>query len=149
MPEVVTVSSVEKIEQLKTNLARLFKEGRYAEMTQAIGMHAVLMDAQHAARSQAALYHLVLELIKNRIKAQKGAGSAAWYSCFPEALDHLAAARHVVTDQATADVVASHRAAYGPFRSLDEFFFWAVSERRLSLFQIVRYVEKTLETGIC
>ncbi len=57
----------------------------------------------------------------------------------------IAADRQVVTDQAAAEVLASHYAGSGPFTSVDAFFFWALDDRRLPLDQIVKYIEKTVE----
>jgi hypothetical protein len=149
MSEVVRVSYVEKKEELKTYLEELFKQKRYPEMYEAIGMHSLLIDPQHTMSDQAELYRFVLNLIKNRISAAKGKSYAAWYAAFPTVLDRFVAENQIITDASAADVIASHRAAYGPFKSLDDFFFWALDDRRLPLDQIVRYIEKTaeLETG--
>jgi hypothetical protein len=141
--EVVKVSDVEDREKLKTYLAEHFKQGRYSEMTQAIGMHSLLIDPQHTMGDQAGLYHFVLDLIKDRIKKARGKSYSAWYAAFPATMDQLVSVNQVVTDQAAADVLASHRAAYGRFKSVDDFFFWALDERRLPLDQIVKYIEKT------
>jgi len=58
-------------------------------------------------------------------------------------MDELRLSRQVVTDAASLDMIASHSAAYGNFRSADDFFFWALDDRRMSLDQIVKYIEKT------
>jgi hypothetical protein len=143
MAELVRVASVEKIEELKTYLEELFKRGRYAEMTQAIGMHSLLIDPQHTLKDQAGLYHFVLGLIKDRLRKAKGDAYSAWYAHFPELLDRIITANRIVTDKAAADVIASHRAAYGPFKSLDDFFFWALDDRREQLDEIMKYIEAT------
>ena len=44
MPEVVMVSSVENMDKLKTKIGELFKNEKYSEITQAIGMHSILID---------------------------------------------------------------------------------------------------------
>ncbi|HET7317951.1 MAG TPA: hypothetical protein VFK23_02330 [Nitrospirota bacterium] len=149
MPDTVRVSDVENREKLKTYLAELFKKERYAEMTQAIGMHSLLIDPQHTMTDQAGLYHYVLDMIKERISKAKGKDYAAWYTGFPKILDQLVSARQIVIDEAAADELASHRAAYGPFKSLDDFFFWALDDRRLPLEQIVKYVDQTVTLAAC
>jgi hypothetical protein len=149
MTELVRVGDVEKKEELKSYLEELFKKGQYAEMTQAIGMHSLLIDPQHTLGDQSGLYRFVLDLIKDRIRASKGKGYAAWYAGFPRVLDQLVSANQIVTDKAAADVIASHRAGYGPFKSVDDFFFWALDDRRLPLDQIVKYIEQTAALAAC
>jgi hypothetical protein len=149
MPELVMVSKVEKKEELKVYLEELFGQQRYSEMGQAIGMHSLLIDPQHTMSDQADLYRFVLNLIKHQISATKGKSYGTWYSAFPMILDQLMSENQVITDKAAADVVASHRAAYGPFKSLDDFFFWALDDRRLPLGQIVKYIEKTVALAAC
>jgi len=143
MQEVVKVSDVENREKLKTYLEELFKQERYSEMTQAIGMHSLLIDPQHTMSDQTGLYRFVLNMIKDRIRKTRGKSYSAWYVAFPAIMDQLVSANQVVTDQAAADVLASHCAAYGRFKSIDDFFFWVLDERRLPLDQIVKYIEKT------
>jgi hypothetical protein len=143
MQEVVKVSNVENWAKLKPYLEELFKQERYSEMTQAIGMHSLLIDPQHTMRDQAGIYRFVLNMIKDRINKTKGKSYSAWYAAFPAAMDQLVSANQIVTNQAAADVLASHCAAYGRFKSLDDFFFWALDERRLPLDQIVKYIEKS------
>jgi hypothetical protein len=143
MPELVMVSQVEKIEQLKTLLEDLFKRGNYAEMTHAIGMHSILMVSEHMIGDQSSLYHLVLDLIKTKITNAKGKTYGAWYSDFPRLLDELLSSNKIGLDRAALDAVMSHRAAFGKFSSLDHFFFWAIDDRRLPLGQIVSCIEKT------
>jgi hypothetical protein len=144
MPDLVRVGNVEKKEELRKYLEELFKKGKYAEITQAIGMHSLLIDPQHTLGDQAALYRFVLDLIKGRISTSMGKGYAAWYAGFPRIMDELVSANKIVTDKAAAEVIASHRAAYGPFKSVDDFFFWALEDRRLELDQIVKYIETTV-----
>jgi hypothetical protein len=60
-------------------------------------------------------------------------------------MDKLISSKELVTDAATLDVLSSHREAYGTFKSTDDFFFWALDDRRLTLEQIVKYIEKTTE----
>jgi hypothetical protein len=143
MAETVRVSDVENKEKLKSYLEELFKKGQYTEMTQAIGMYSLLIDPMHTLSDQSGLYHFVLDMIKDRIRTTKGKGYAAWYADFPKVMDQLVSANRIVTDKAAADVLASQRAGFGPFKSLDDFFFWALDDRRLPLDQIVKYVEKT------
>jgi hypothetical protein len=143
MSEVVMVSSVEKMENLKTYLEELFKKQRYSEMTQAIGMHSILIDPQYTINDQASLYHFVLNMIKNRINTLKGKSYGSWYGSFPKILDQFITTNQIVTDKRAADALASHRAAYGAFKSVDDFFFWALDDRRLPLDQIVKYIEQS------
>lgn len=143
MSELVTVSSVENKERLKTYLEDLFKRERYAEITEAVGMHSILIDPQNTMTDQASLYHFVLDMIKDRVRRAKGKGYSTWYAGFPKAMDQLVAGNEIVADRTAADMLASHRAAFGPFKSLDDFFFWALDDRRLLLSHIVKYIEKT------
>lgn len=149
MPEFVSVSNIEKMETLKVYLEDLFKRGRYAEMTQAIGMHSILIDPQHMLRDQAVLYRIVLNMIKDRIRKTKGKSYAAWYADFPREMDQLESANQIVVDKSAADVLASHRSAFGPFKSVDEFFFWALDDRRFTLEQISKYFDRTAGIGFC
>jgi hypothetical protein len=148
MPELVTVSNVEKREKLNGYLEELFKKRRYSDMTLAIGMHSLLIDPQHTMADQKDLYHIVLNLIKDRIGKMKGKSYAAWYADFPKEIDRLISSGQVVTDKAATDVLASHRSANGPFKSLDDFFFWALDDRRLALEQIVQCIDKTAGVGL-
>lgn len=84
MSELVTVSSVENKEKLKSNLEDLFKRERYSEIGEAIGMHSILIDPQNTIADQANLYHFILNMIKNRIRTAKGKGYSAWYTGFPK-----------------------------------------------------------------
>ena len=59
-------------------------------------------------------------------------------------MDKLNSSGQVVIDKAL-DVIASHHEAYGSFKSVDDFFFWALNNRRLTLEQIIKYIEKTAE----
>lgn len=149
MPELVMVSNVEKMEKLKILLEELFKQERYSEIGQAIGMHSILIDPQHTMSDQAGLYRFILNMIKDRISKTKGKRYAAWYAGFPKVMDQVVAENQVVTDKAAAEALASHCAAYGPFKSLDDFFSWALDDRRLPLGQIVKYIEKTAAMSSC
>ncbi len=149
MSELVMVSSVEKMENLKTYLGELFKQQRYSEMTQAIGMHSILIDPQHTMKDQAGLYRHVLNMIKNRISTLKGKSYGSWYAGFPKILDQFVTTNQIVTDKRAADTLSSHRAAYGPFKSVDDFFFWALDDRRLPLDQIVKYIEQSAASAAC
>jgi len=143
MPELVMVSDVENTEKLKAYLKQSFIQKRYSEVTQAIGMHSILIDPQHMMNDQDGMYHYVLNMLKDRIGKARGKSYATWYEDFPKIMDELVSANKIVTDAAAADVLASHRAAFGPFKSLDDFFFWALDDRRLPLGQIVQYIERT------
>ncbi len=143
MPELVMVSSVDSTEKLKTNLEQLFVQKRYSEITQAIGLHSILFDPQHMMEDQSSTYRFVLNMLKDRIAKARGKSYETWYADFPKILDQIISAHKIVTDAAAADVLASHRAGFGPFKSLDDFFFWALDDRRLPLGQIVQYVEST------
>ena len=145
MPEVVLVSNVENADKLKAYLLDSFKKARYAEVTQAIGMHSLLIDPQHTMKDQAGLYHGMLNMLKEKIRNMKGKSYGAWYSSFPKLMDELVSSGQVVIDKASLDVIASHHEAYGSFKSVDDFFIWALDDRRLTLEQIVKYIEKTVE----
>jgi hypothetical protein len=145
MPEVVQVSNVEKMDKLKIYLEESFKNSRYSEITQAIGMHSLIINPQHTMKDQAGLYNGILNMIKERISGSKGKSYGAWYTAFPALMDKLISSKQTVTDNASLDVITAHHDAYGPFKSVDEFFFWALDDRRLTLDQIVKYIEKTAE----
>jgi len=146
MPDVVREANIATMDILKPYIEALFKKEQYVEITLAIGMHSLLIDPEHTIRDQAGLYRLVLNLLKDRMRTRKGDSYAAWYTDFPAALDELVSTNQLVTDRSSADVLASHRSAFGPFKSVDEFFFWALqTDRRLTLDQIVKYIEKTVE----
>ncbi len=143
MSELVMVSNVENTEKLKSHLVQLFSQKRYSEIMQAIGMHSILIDPQHMMSDQTSMYRYVLNMLKDRIGKVKGKTYAQWYEDFPKIMDQLVSANKVITNAAAADLLSSHRAAFGPFTSLDDFFFWALDDRRLSLGEIVRYIEST------
>jgi len=145
MPELVTVSSVERLDELKTYINDLFEQGQYAEITQAIGMHSILMDPEHMTADQDHLYHMVLNLIKKRITRENAKQYSSWLIAFPALLNDIVNEGRIVTDAAAQNVLASRTAAFGPFTSPDEFYFWALEDRRLPLDQIVRYIETTLQ----
>jgi hypothetical protein len=145
MQEVVMVSNIEKMDKLKAYLEESFKNGWYSEITQAIGMHSLLVDPQHTMKDQADLYRGILGMIKDRISRRQGNNYGAWYNNFPQLLDTLVSSKQSVLDEVSLDVLASHREAYGSFRSVDDFFFWALDDRKLSLDQIVACIEKTAD----
>lgn len=147
MQEVVRVSNVEQTEKLKAYLDESFKKARYTEITQAIGLHSLFIDPQHTMKDQSNLYHGVLQMIKDRISKNKGKSYGAWYASFPALLEKLSSSNQVVTGKAAMDVISSHQAGYGAFKSVDDFFFWALDDRRLPLDQIVKYIEKTADMG--
>ncbi len=144
MPEVLMVSNVENIEKLRTTVEELFKQGRYDEVSRAIGMYSIFTDPGHMLIDQSQLYHHVLDLIKNKISRENRNKYSSWLSAFPTLMAELAAGHTVVTDRTAAAALASHHSAHGPFRSVDEFFVWALEDRRLTLDNIVKYIEKTV-----
>jgi len=141
MQDVVMVSSVDKLDQLKSFIENKFAKKRYAEITQAIGIYSVLIDSEHTISDQARLYRTVLGLVKDRIKANIGKGYAAWYAQFPQRAAN--AAIHAGMAAATVNAIASRISAYGSFKSVDDFFFWALDDRRLTLEQLVMVIENT------
>jgi hypothetical protein len=145
MTEVVLVSDIEKLEKLRPYLEESFKKSQYSEITQAIGMHSLLIDPQHTMKDQAGLYRGILNLLKERIHGSKGKSYGAWYEAFPTLMDTLVTSKQTVTDKASLDVITSHRDAFGPFKSVEDFFFWALDDRKLTLDQIVTYIEKTAD----
>ena len=145
---MVLVSNVEKLDKLKIYLEESFNKSRYSEITQAIGMHSLLIDPQHTMKDQAGLYRGVLTLLKERISKSKGKSYGAWYTAFPALMDKLVVSKQTVTDKATLDIITDHHDAYGPFKSVDDFFFWALDDRRLTLDEIVKYIEKTAEMPV-
>lgn len=148
MPEVVRVSTIEKEQSLMNSIEENFKKGRYDEITQAVGMHSVLIDPEHMMVGQARLYRVVLNLLKNRISEKLGKKYAAWYSDFPKIVDRIVADEQDKSDPASRAVLSSHLAAYGPFKSVDEFFTWALDDRRLTLGRLVQFIERTT-AAIC
>jgi hypothetical protein len=145
MPQLVEVSSVENREKLKVFITELFARDRFAEITQAIGMHAILIDPEHMLRDQNDLYRMVLNLLKERIIREHGQLYSSWLTAFPSLLSGLVRACTIVTDQTAQIALASRHAAFGRFSSIDEFYFWALDDRRLTLEQIIAYVRKTIE----
>jgi len=145
MPALVKVSSVETMEKLNMNIAELFKKGQYAEITQSIGIHSILFDSEHVIRDQASRYRFVLDLLKDRLSKKNGKGYGAWYAQFPKLMEKLASQKQIVTDAASQDMLNSHHEAFGAFKSVDDFFSWALDDRKLTLDQIVKYIEKTAE----
>jgi len=141
MQEVVNVSSVENLDQLKSYIDAHFAKNKYTEITQAIGIHSILINSEHTITDQSRLYRQVLNLLKDRLKAKLGKNYAAWYSAFPK---HAGEASKLAgTDKTAADAIDSRIHAYGPFKSMDDFFFWALDDRRLTLDRIVGMIEKT------
>lgn len=145
MPDVLMVSNVENIEKLRSTVEELFRLGRYDEVSRAIGMYSLFTDPGHTLIDQSQLYHHVLDLIKNKISKENRTGYSSWLSAFPALMAKLAEDRTVVIDKASANALASHHSSHGPFRSVDEFFVWALEDRRLTLDNIVKYIEKTLK----
>lgn len=142
---VVMVSAIKTIEELLPILEEYLKKGRYAKITEAIGMHSVLVDPLHTLQTQKDLYYRVLNMIKDSIAGKLGKQYGVWYADFARIMDGIITAKDVVTDDSAAQILSSHRAAYGPFKSPDDFFFWALDDRRLPLEQIVKYLGKTAD----
>jgi hypothetical protein len=108
-------------------------------------MHSIIIDSEHTIEDQNRLYRSVLNMLKDRIAASLGRQYAAWYAEFPKILDEIIGSGKVTTDKASVEVLASHRASHGAFRSADDFFFWALDDRRLTLEQIVKYFDACVE----
>jgi hypothetical protein len=141
MQEVVNVSNVENLDQLKSYIDAHFAQNKYYEITQAIGIHSLLIDSEHTLGDQNKLYRQVLNLLKDRIKAKLGKDYAPWYAAFPKLASEASVLANM--DKNAADVVASRLHGYGPFKSVDDFFFWALDDRRMTLDRIVNFIEKT------
>lgn len=144
MTELVAVSRVEKLESLKTYINEQFEKERYAEIIQAIGMHSILMEPEHMIEDQAGLYRLVLNLLKKKVSRQIPKAYSSWLTVFPSLLATLVRDNVIVTDAAAQSALAARHAAFGRFSSIDEFYLWALDDRRLPLDQIVRYVQRTV-----
>ena len=142
MPEVVRVSTIENNQSLMASIEDYFKRGRYAEITQAIGMHSLLIDPQHTMHDQTHYYRKVLDMTKDKVRAGLGKHYSAWYASFPKLMDEIVSAGG--NDKLATSIIASHRQAYGLFKSVDDFFFWGLDDRRLELDRIVNYIEKTI-----
>jgi hypothetical protein len=141
MLEVVNVSSVGNLDQIKSYIDARFAQNKYNEITQAIGMYSLFADSEHTISEQRTSYRQVLNLLKNRIKTKLGKGYAAWYTTFPKLAND--APKLAGTDKTASDAIASRLLAYGPFKSVDDFFFWALDDRRLTLDRIISMIEKT------
>jgi hypothetical protein len=145
MPELVTVSSVEKLDSLRTTINELFEHGKFAEIIQTIGMHSIMMEPEHMISDQDSLYHLVLNLVKKKIQREDPKRYSAWLIAFPALLSRLVNEGQVIADDAAQSALVSRLTSFGPFTSLDEFYFWALDDRRLPLDQLIRYIYRTTE----
>lgn len=143
MQETVYVSQAESLDSAIASIAELFRAGRYDEIARVIGLYSILADAPRTRTDQARLYRSVLDLIKGKLRKDLGSGYAPWLEAFPKLLAGLVAGKQPVADAASIEVIASRQDGHGPFRSLDDFYFWALDDRRLSLGQIMKYVERT------
>ncbi len=143
MPAVVKVSEVEKDRDIAAEIEEYLNQGKYTEIVQLVSLHAVLMDPQHLMQDQKSLFQTTLSIIKNKIAGRLGNQYGVWYSDFPKLLDRIIANGQAPGDPRSAEALSSHRAAYGQFRSLEDFFFWALDDRRLTLDQIIKYIDKT------
>jgi hypothetical protein len=145
MPDLVTVSSVEKLESLRTTINDLFERGKYAEIIQSIGLHSIMMEPEHMIGDQDSLYHLVLNLIKNKVHRKDPKRYSSWLIAFPALLSRIVDEGQVIADDAAQSALVSRLTSFGPFTSLDEFYFWALEDRRLPLDQLIRFIDRTLE----
>ncbi len=145
MPEIVKVSTVENSLKLMGVIEEYFKNNRFAEITQAIGIHSVLIDPQRAISNQATSYRAVLNMLKNRISVKLGKKYGEWYAEFPKIMDQLVSAGQNPVDQSVKSMLSSHFNGFSSFKSVDGFFFWSLEDRRLPLDQIVKLIEKTTQ----
>ena len=145
MPELVTVSSVEKLESLRTTINELFEQGKYSEIIQSVGMHSILMEPEHMIGDQDSMYHLVLNLMKKKIQREDPKRYSSWLIAFPALLSRIVDEGQVIADDAAQSALVSRLTSFGPFTSLDEFYFWALDDRRLPLDQLIRFIDRTIE----
>jgi hypothetical protein len=145
MSSLVLVSNIEKLDKLKASIEEFFREEKYEEITQAIGMYSIMIDPQNTMTDQKSLYQMVLNMIKDRISKNKGKDFGTWYVLFPQLMNKILTSKEIVADAATLDVLTSHCNAFGQFKSVENFFFWALEDRRLTLEQIVKHIERTTE----
>ena len=145
MPQLVQVASVQQLESLKTYVNELFEKNRFSEISQAVGMHSILVDPEHMIRDQEQLYRLVLNLLKKKVASEVPHTYAAWMNAFPSLLASISEGKQPAPDASAQAVLASYHAAYGLFTSLDSFYFWALDDRRLPLDQIVLTIRKTVD----
>jgi hypothetical protein len=108
-------------------------------------MHSILMEPEHMIGDQDSLYHLVLNLVKKKIQREDPKRYSAWLITFPALLSRLVDEGQVVSDDAAQSALVSRLTSFGPFTSLDEFYFWALDDRRLPLDQLIRYIYRTTE----
>lgn len=144
MPETVALSEIDRLETVKTYINDHFEKGKYAEIIQAIGMYSLLIDPEQAIKDQDLLYHLVLNLVKKKISREHHRSYSSWIQTFPALLEQIVQ-EGSITDDAARSALLSRHAAFGRFSSLDEFFFWALDDRRLPLDQIILHIGKTVE----
>jgi len=144
MLEVVKVSTIDKEQSLIASIEGYFKRGHYDEITQAIGMYSTVIDPQHMIADQSRFYRFVLNLLKGEVSKKLGKQYAAWYTDFPRVIDGIVTAGKENGNSAFLPMLASHREAYGPFKSLDDFFLWALDDRKMTLSQLVQFIEQTI-----
>lgn len=145
MKETVKVEKLENIDQLKSYIEELFRKGLYDEINQAIGMHSLFIKPEYTRKDRHALLSYLLGLIKGKINKEHASGYYAWLSAFPKLLADIIANKSAIAGKASGHVLASRQSGYGPFMSLDDFFFWAMEDNRISLGDAVYYIEKTAE----
>ena len=51
---------------------------------------------------------------------------------FPDVMDGIVTTKQVIADQLSVEMIASHRAAIRALQIPDDFFFWALDDRKLS-----------------
>ncbi len=141
MPESVYESQVASLEGVKAVITDLFQMGKYEDIPRAIGLYSVTADPQHTISAEAQLERFVLDLIKNRIRKGREKSYGLWLESFPKLLAKVVSKKQL-SDAQSLEVIASYEAGRG-FRSLDEFFFWAMDDRLLPLGQIVECIERT------
>jgi hypothetical protein len=108
-------------------------------------MHSILMEPEHMIGDQDSLYHLVLNLMKKKIHRDDPKRYSSWLIAFPALLSRIVDEGQVIVDDAAQSALVSRLTSFGPFTSLDEFYFWALDDRRLPLDQIIRYIDRTIE----
>lgn len=145
MQDSLYVSHIDSNEKLKAKIFDLLQNGMYEEITRSIGMHSLIFDPQHTIGDRDRLFRMVLSMIKEKIGKSKGKAYSSWLTAFPKLLSELIETKQEVANKSAIDIIASRISAFGPFRSVDDFYFWALDDRRLTLGQIVKYLEKTAE----
>jgi hypothetical protein len=82
-------------------------------------------------------------ILKKKITHEDPKTYSSWIIAFPSLLEAFVKEGRIVTDQSAQEVLASRHKAFGPFSSIDEFWFWALDDRHLPLEQIIHYLRDT------